>query len=156
VLTWEQLRLALSRTSMSDRLVLLMMDMTEALRPSELFALRWQSFDDVDRLTITETVYKGEIRPFGKTDGSHTDVHLPSGLAVELRLWKEESAKSSKNGFVAGTPSPLPNTRGGFLDTGNYRNSVLNPLAETLGLPEAELPGDAPHDGDAGAEHGDR
>ena len=27
-------------------------------------------------------------------------------------------------------------TRGGFIDTGNYRNRVLNPLAEQLGLPK--------------------
>jgi len=93
------------------------MDMTEALRHSELFALRWRSFDDVDTLTITETVYKGEIRPFGKTDGSLTDVHLPSGLAEELRLWKkEESAKASKKGFVARDAFIFRNTRGGFLD----------------------------------------
>lgn len=30
----------------------------------------------------------------------------------------------------------FPNTRGGFMDTGNYRNCVLNPLAEKLGLPK--------------------
>jgi integrase len=85
VLTWEQLWLALEQTSRRDRL-LLMLDMTEALRPSELFALRWRSFDDVDTLSITETVYKGTIRPYGKTEGSLTDVHLPPGLAEELSL----------------------------------------------------------------------
>ncbi|WP_263368879.1 tyrosine-type recombinase/integrase [Edaphobacter bradus] len=37
-------------------------------------------------MSITETVYRGEIRPFGKTDGSLTDVHLPPGLAEELRF----------------------------------------------------------------------
>jgi integrase len=72
-----------------------MLDMTEALQPSELFALRWRSFDDMDTLSITETVYKGEIRLFGKTDGSLTDVHLPAGLAEELRLWKRETLKAS-------------------------------------------------------------
>jgi hypothetical protein len=30
----------------------------------------------------------------------------------------------------------FPNSRGGFMDTGNYRNRVLNPLAEKLGLPK--------------------
>jgi hypothetical protein len=30
-------------------------------------------------------------------------------------------------------PKPsIPNSRGGFMDTGNYRNRVLNPLAERL------------------------
>ena len=134
VLTWEQLWLALAKSTRRDRL-LLMMDMTEALRPSELFALRWRSFDDVDTLSITETVYKGKIRPYGKTDGSLTDVHLPAGLAEELCLWKQENAKLSPSKVVP-TAFIFPNTRGGFMDTGNYRNRVLNPLAEKLGLPK--------------------
>jgi integrase len=135
VLTWEQLWLALERTTRRDRL-LLMLDMTEALRPSELFALRWHSFDDVDTLSITETVYRGEIRPFGKTGGSLTDVHLPAGLAEELRLWKQETAKASPNGVVSPDAFIFPNSRGGFMDTGNYRNRVLNPLAERLEIPK--------------------
>ena len=135
VLTWEQLWRALQKTSRRDRL-LLMMDMTEALRPSELFALRWRSFDDVDTLSITETVYKGNLRPFGKTEGSLTDVHLPAGLANELRVWKVECAKVSKKGIVSPDAFIFPNSWGGFMDTGNYRNRVLNPLAEKLGLPK--------------------
>ena len=135
VLTWEQLWLALERTNRRDRL-LLMLDMTEALRPSELFALRWRSFDNVDTLSITETVYKGTIRPFGKTDGSLTDVHLPPGLAEELGLWKQEAAKATPKAVVSPDAFIFPNSRGGFMDTGNYRNRVLNPLAEKLGLPK--------------------
>jgi len=66
ILTWEQLRAVLEKATRRDRL-LLMLDMTDALRPSELFALRWRSFDDVNTLSITETVYRRQIRPFGKT-----------------------------------------------------------------------------------------
>lgn len=66
ILTWEQLRAVLEKATRRDRL-LLMLDMTDALRPSELFALRWHSFDDVNTLSITETVYRRQIRPFGKT-----------------------------------------------------------------------------------------
>ena len=42
-LTWFQLRGALSKLELRDR-VLLELDMTNALRPGELFALRWQCF----------------------------------------------------------------------------------------------------------------
>jgi len=129
VLTWEQMWLALAQTGRRDRL-LLMLDLTEALRPSELFALRWRSFDNRNKLTITETVYKGKIRPFGKTDGSLTDVHLPTGLTAELLQWKQESRDRSEDAFI------FPNSRGGVMDTGNYRNRVLNPLAERLDLPK--------------------
>jgi integrase len=134
VLSWEQLWLVLANTGRRDRL-LLMLDMTEALRPSELFALRWRSFDDHNTLELTETAYRRELRPFGKTPGSLTKVHLPNGLANELRLWKRESKaasskKASPNAFI------FPSTDGGFMDTDNYRYRLLKPLAEDLGLPK--------------------
>jgi integrase len=44
-LTWDQLRKALSELNVRDRL-LLELDMTNALRPSELFGLRWKSFNE--------------------------------------------------------------------------------------------------------------
>jgi hypothetical protein len=42
-LTWDQLRRVLAALNLQDRL-LLELDMTNALRPSELFALRWKCF----------------------------------------------------------------------------------------------------------------
>jgi len=44
VLTWEQMWSILAIAARRHRL-LLALDMTETLRPSELFALRWRSFD---------------------------------------------------------------------------------------------------------------
>ncbi len=129
VLTWEQMREALAKTSTRDR-VLLMLDMTGALRPSELFALRWRSFDNRNTLSITETVYKGQIRPFGKTRKSLGDIYLPSGLAVELLRWKQVCPNSSLDAFI------FSNSEGGVMDTGNYRNRVLKPLAEKLKVPK--------------------
>ena len=76
ILSWDQLWSILAQAARKDRL-LLMPDMTEALRPSELFALRWRSFDNQNTLAITETVYRRKIQPFGKTPGSLTKVHLP-------------------------------------------------------------------------------
>lgn len=52
VLTWDQLRLVLSTLTHRDR-VLLTLETTEALRPSELFALRWKSFEG-SKLTFTK------------------------------------------------------------------------------------------------------
>ena len=59
-----------------------------------IYGSGWRSFDNVDTLSITETVYKGKIRPYGKTDGSLTDVHLPAGLAEELCRWKQGECKT--------------------------------------------------------------
>ena len=128
VLTWDQLRLVLASLTLKD-LVLLTLEMTDALRPSELFALRWRSLEG-NKLTITETVYKGQIRSWGKTRRSLGDVHLPRGLADELWLWKQECPDPSPDAFI------FPNSEGGFMDTGNYRNRILAPLAEKLGLPK--------------------
>ena len=104
-----------------------MLDMTEALRPSELFALRWRSFDDQNTLTITETVYRRTIRPFGKTPGSLSRC-LPCDLAAELRGWKLECKDGSPEAFI------FPNADGGFIDAANYRFRVLTPLAQRLGI----------------------
>jgi len=128
VLTWDQLRLVLANLAHRD-LVLLALEMTDALRPSELFALRWRSLEG-SKLAITETVYKGSIRSWGKTRRSLGDVHLPKGLADELWLWKQECPDPSPDAFI------FPNSKGGCMDTGNYRNRILAPLAEKLGLPK--------------------
>jgi integrase len=127
VLTWEQMWSVLAIASRRDRL-LLALDLTEALHPSELFALHWRSFDDVDTLSITETVYRRKLRPYGKTPGSMTKVHLPGGLADELRAWKVEFGKLSPDDFI------FPNADGGILDSANYRFRVLKPLADALGI----------------------
>jgi hypothetical protein len=94
---------------------------------------------------ITETVYRRTLRPFGKTPGSLTKVHLPDGLADELYRWKMECKhasckdalcqkvehrKSSSDEFI------FPNADGGFMDADNYRFRVLKPLAQDLGIPK--------------------
>jgi integrase len=129
-LTWDQLRRALSELNVRDRL-LLELDMTNALRPSELFGLRWKCFSEAaSSMTVSETVYKGKIRPWGKTQRSLSTVHLPKDLAKQLAAWKEQSPDPSPEAFI------FPNQTGGFLDTDNYRKRVLHKLARDLGLPK--------------------
>ncbi len=63
-LTWDQLRRAHLELDPRDR-ILLELDMTNALRPSELLGFRWKCFDyEASSLKIMETVYKGKIRPW--------------------------------------------------------------------------------------------
>ncbi len=127
VLTWDQLRAVLATAARRDRL-LLMLDMTEALRPSELFALRWLSFDNENTLSLTETVYRRQMRPFGKTAKSLGKVHLQDGLAKDLRQWKSGCTDPSATAFV------FPNADGGLLDPANNRTRVLKPLAEAVNI----------------------
>jgi integrase len=128
-LTWEQLRMALEILDEHDA-ILLELDMTDALRPGELFALRWKCFEPENtRLVILETVYKGKIRPWGKTRKSLGPVHLPPELVSDLVAWKAKCPDSSPEAFI------FPNENGGVLDTGNYRKRVLKRLAGILDLP---------------------
>jgi integrase len=129
-LTWEQLRNVLSHLTLRDR-ILLELDMTNALRPSELFALRWKCFDQAEsKMHVFETAYKGTIRLWGKTKKSLGRVHLPKELADDLSLWKQECPDSSPEAFI------FPDTDGGFIDTGNYRRRVLHKLEKDLELPK--------------------
>jgi len=129
-LTWDQLRAALSELGLRDR-ILLELDMSNALRPGELFGLRWKCFDPaVPSITIMETTYKGKIRPWGKTRGSLTTTPIATELAAELVEWKKLSMDPSPQAFI------FPNRIGGFLDSSNFRNRVLHKLAEELELPK--------------------
>jgi integrase len=68
ILSWEEMWSILAKTARRDRL-LLMLDMTAALHPSELFALRWRSFDNRNTLSITETVYRRNFDRSGRRPG---------------------------------------------------------------------------------------
>ena len=84
-LTWDQLRNALVKLAPRDR-ILLELDMTNALRPSELFALKWKCFDSkASTMRVTETAYKGKIRPWGKPGRASLRFISPASLLPILR-----------------------------------------------------------------------
>ncbi len=144
-LTWDQLKLALSKLDLRDR-ILLELDMTNALRPSELFAFRWKRFVyKALTLTIAETVYKGKIRDWGKTKKSLTVIHIPQKLADDLKAWRLECEEKARQAFAKGKRESasvseddfiFQNEDGGFIDTDNYRKRVLHKLARELQLPK--------------------
>jgi integrase len=149
-LSWDQLRAALSRLPLRDR-ILLTLDMTNALRPSELFAFRWKCHHTATvSLTIVETIYKGKIRSFGKTKGSLTEVPIAKELSDDLIAWRQISQEEydrrnqqqrKKNKQLGRPPSDLeafmfPGRFGSFMDPNNYRKRVMHKLALELGLPK--------------------
>lgn len=150
VLTWEQLAAALARLELRDR-ILMKLDMTNALRPSELFAFRWKCHRSATlSLTIMETIYKGKIRPFGKTKGSLKEIPIPQDVSDELLVWRQvcqeayDKRKPSrgKNKNRYGLPPSDPEAFifagrfGSFMDPSNYRKRVLHKLAAELSLPK--------------------
>jgi integrase len=136
-LTWEQLRAALDKLAQQSLRdwILIKLDMSNALRPSELFPLRWRCFLQTERiLDIQETIYKGEIRPYGKTKGSITQVPIADALVEELAEWQEQLKKEGKD--TSPDAFMFPGRFGQPMDTSNYRHRVLNKLAEELELPK--------------------
>jgi integrase len=120
--------------------------MTNALRPSELFAFRWKRFEyRASTLTVAETVYKGKIRDWGETKKSLSVIHIPKQLADDLQAWRLECEEKAREAFAKGkrksaSLSPddfiFENEDGGFLDTDNYRKRVLHKVARDLQLPK--------------------
>ena len=150
VLSWEQLAAALAKLGLRDR-ILLKLDMTNALRPSELFAFRWKCHRvEAVSLTIVETIYKGKIRPYGKTKGSMTEVPIAKELSEDLVAWRqvsqeqydkkkqERGKKKDEHGLPPSAPEAFvfPNRDGSFMDPSNYRKRVLHRVATELGLPK--------------------
>jgi integrase len=142
-LTWDQLRATLSRLALRDWIVL-KLDMSNALRPGELFGLRWSCFDpELCQIEIKETTYKGKIRPWGKTRASLSKIPIARALADELLAWRQQCREEQQRKKLVRGPSAddpkafiFPARGGGFIDSGNYRNRVLHKLAEELGLPK--------------------
>jgi integrase len=136
-LTWDQLRAALAKLgelSLRDW-ILMKLDMSNALRPSELFPLRWRCFEEWKHLLdIQETIYKGKIRPYGKTKGSLTQVPIADVLAHEILEYREECRKQGKD--TSPDAFMFPGRFGGPMDSSNYRHRVLHKLAEELELPK--------------------
>jgi integrase len=131
VLSWEQLRSVLAHLSLKDRLVL-ELDMTVALRPSELFGLRWRDFNyDECLLELRETVYRGKLRNWGKTRKALRPVHIPKELADDLWLWRQESKHPKREDFIFSNRLK----KGGFIDPQNYRKKMRQ-LSEDLDLPK--------------------
>jgi len=120
---------------------LLRLMLSVALRPGEVFALRWRHLDlTADKATVTleQTLYRGVLRNFTKTtvEGEAPAVSLlPEMAAGALRDWYAVTAatyfernpnavKFDDNAFV------FPNSDGGFIHPGNYLSRILQPLAK--------------------------
>ena len=130
-LSWEQLRAALAKLSdlnLRD-CIPMKIDMSNALRPSELFPLHWRCFDAVRCVLDTqETICKGKMRSLGKMKGSLTKVPIARRLAKELVEWRNEVYEKGKD--TAPDAFIFPVRFGGPMDSSNFRHHVLHKLAE--------------------------
>jgi integrase len=137
-LTVEQVAALLSHAKGRDRLILRLLLVT-GMRPSELFALRYRSLDvEQGLLRITESVYRGVVRPFSKTTDENspkhlTQVFLPQELIVELVAFRTLE-DGYPNDFIFS--SSTLNTP---LLKENWQQRNLNPIAKAAGIPRVNF-----------------
>lgn len=132
-LTLEQIQVLLEAAMFQPReRALLRFILATALRPSELFALRWKNIDLAKgTLTIRQTVYRGKLRPYTKTTEENDEQRLlvPVLALDALAEWHTQSERIADEDFI------FPNVDGGFILKENYQQRVLNDLAERAEIP---------------------
>ena len=136
ILTPEQIKKLLEAAkfpSFTRDRVLLRLLLVTALRPSELFALRWKCFNqEWDTLILYESVYRGKIRNFTKTtqegDTENVSVAIPKSVSLALMEWLYHTDFKDPEDFI------FPDTNGGFLWKENWQRRVLTPLALLAGI----------------------
>jgi len=104
-----------------------------ALRPSELFALKWKHFDmESGTLTLAETIYRGKVRAYTKTteegDVAHLTLHVPQAAVIALAKWHTETDRRADDDYI------FPNTAGGYITKENFQRRILSPLAKQAGI----------------------
>jgi len=124
-LSSEEVQKLLMSLEGRDRLIARMLNVC-ALRPGELFALRWRSVQQ-GRLKIEEAVYRGKVGPT-KTEGSAAFVAIPGSLQKELEFWREKCRYPGDDQIV------FPSRRGGPLESHNYLRRVLKSKGKEAGI----------------------
>jgi hypothetical protein len=115
--------------------------MTNALRPSELFALRWKCFNYADsKMQVFETAYNGAIRPWGQDQGRVWD-----GFTCR-KNWRRSFGFGSKSAQILHPmPSSFPMRKVGLWTPAIIENGCYLSWHETSGCPSC-LSSDPAHD----------
>jgi integrase len=96
------------------------------LRPGELFAAKWDDFDDAGgRLRIDESAVDSQIKDT-KTPGSRAWLWLPKSITDELLLWRATSSSTLIFPSVNGRP----------ISTRNFLRRHIWPAAVRAGIME--------------------
>jgi integrase len=142
-LTVEEVKALLANAGTQRDLTLLRILFVTGMRPSELLALRWRDVDLRARtVTLTQTVYRGEIRPFTKTteEGEIPRLGLPEPAVQALTEWHaaqwDYDAKDIHNGpddYVFPAPD------GGAWWKENYQRRVLSEIAKRAEVPRVNF-----------------
>jgi integrase len=123
-LTLNEISVVLARLPLREQLIL-RMSMVLGLRPSVLFALRWNDIEG-HALRLDESTVDGLVYPTMKTKKSKAYVALPSSLRRGLLAWRNKVRVTREDQFI------FPNVNGGVIRVDNYRADVLRPTLDRI------------------------
>jgi integrase len=127
VLPKEQARLLLDSLPFRDRLMAMIAAFC-AMRPGEIFGLRWSSFRG-DHFHIEGTAWRGTLRPGkAKTKGSKAPVTIPDVLLPALDLWREQNAQASIDALI------FPSEKSTPMRPENWLRRRIKPIAAAAGI----------------------
>jgi integrase len=127
VLPKGQARLLLDSLPFRDRLMAMIAAFC-AMRPGEIFGLRWSSFRG-DHFHIEGTAWRGTLRPGkAKTKGSKAPVTIPDVLLPALELWREQNARASIDALIFPSEKDTP------MRPENWLRRRIKPIAAAAGI----------------------
>jgi integrase len=97
-----------------------------AVRPAEIFGLRWRSFLG-DMLLVRDSAWNSKLLEDATKTGERRIVVPPQTQKALLR-WRSECKDSTPTALI------FPSARGTPISSHNFRNRVLVPLQKKLGL----------------------
>jgi integrase len=125
VLAKSQARALLEALPFRDRLMAMIAAFC-ALRPGEIFGLRWSSWRG-DHLQIEGTAWRGVLRPGkAKTKGSKAAIVLPDVLIPALKMWREHCGNPLAEALIFPSEQQTP------MRPENWLRRRIKPIAAKL------------------------
>lgn len=125
ITAFEARRVIAELPTLRDKLIFQVLLLT-GVRPSELFALRWQDWDGTS-LSIDEGVVRGDVGKL-KTKAAKARVAVPAALAPLIEQWKAEVVGGGTRDWM------FPSEKGTPLRIDGWSRRILKPAGERAGL----------------------
>jgi integrase len=122
----ELARRALAEVTDARNAAILHVGVFCAVRPAEVFGLRWRSFLN-DMLLVRDSAWNGRLLEDATKTGERRIVVPPATREAILR-WRDECPDTSPAALM------FPNQKGKPISSHNFRNRVLVPLQQKLGI----------------------
>jgi integrase len=99
-----------------------------AMRPGEIFGLRWSSWRG-DHFQVEGTAWRGTLRPGkAKTKASMAPVTIPDVLLPALQMWREQNATAAPEALI------FPSEKGTPMRPENWLRRRIKPIAKAAGI----------------------